>query len=63
MVHTEIIGRKVCTRCYLILKNKNYGKLAKLKQKFRSSLCSTETFNFSFVQPEKIQEIINILKN
>lgn len=39
------------------------GKLAKLKRKFKNSLCSSETFNFSFVQPEKVQEIINILKN
>lgn len=38
------------------------GKLEKIKRKFKQNLCSTETFNFSFVQPEKLNEIVNFLK-
>ena len=39
------------------------GKLEKLKRKFKQNLCSTETFNFSFVQPDKLKEIVTFLKN
>ena len=39
------------------------GKLEKLKRKFKQNLCSTETFNFSFVQPDKLKEIVTFLTN
>ena len=38
------------------------GKLAKLKRRFKQNLCSSETFNFSFVHPEKLTKIVNFLK-
>ena len=39
------------------------GKLEKLKRKFKQNLCSTETFNFSFVQPDALKEIVTFLTN
>ena len=41
---------------------KKGGKLAKAKRKFKTWLCSTETFNFAFMTTQTTIELINFLK-